>query len=41
MEINEQNMAALGGYLAQTLSPQADVRKKAENFLKECEKENG
>jgi len=34
MEINDQNLAALGGYLQQTLNPAADERKKAENFLK-------
>lgn len=41
MEINDQNIAALGQYLQQTLNPDATERKKAESFLKECEKEAG
>jgi exportin-2 (importin alpha re-exporter) len=41
MEINDQNIAALGQYLQQTLNPSADERKKAEAFLKQCEKETG
>lgn len=34
MEINDQNIAALGQYLQQTLNPNAEERKKAEAFLK-------
>lgn len=41
MEINDQNLAALGQYLQQTLSSNAETRKTAENFLRECEKEKG
>lgn len=41
MEINDQNIAALGQYLQQTLNPSAEERKKAENFLKKCESEAG
>ena len=35
MEANDQNIAALGQYLQQTLNPNAEERKKAEAFLKE------
>ena len=41
MEINDQNLAALGQYLQQTLSTSAETRKTAENFLRECENEKG
>merc|ERR1719266_2049205 len=37
MEVNAQNIQQLGVYLQQTLSPQNEVRKPAEEFLQSVE----
>ena len=37
MEVNTQNIQQLAVYLQQTLSPQSEVRKPAEEFLQKIE----
>ena len=37
MEVNNQNIHQLAAYLQQTLSPQNEVRKPAEEFLQSVE----
>ena len=37
MEVNTQNIQQLAAYLQQTLSPQNEVRKPAEEFLQSVE----
>ncbi|PVD23451.1 hypothetical protein C0Q70_16723 [Pomacea canaliculata] len=38
MEITDSNLQALAGYLQQTLSPEAQIRKQAERFLESVER---
>ena len=37
MELNDATMATMAGYLQQTMSPDAGVRKPAEDFLRSVE----
>jgi len=41
MEINDQNIQAMANYLQQTMSPDREVRKPAEEFLKSVEVQQG
>ena len=41
MEINDQNLQAMANYLQQTMSPDREVRKPAEEFLKSVEVQQG
>ena len=41
MEINAENLTGLSGYLEQTLKPELQLRKPAEDFLKNVEKQKG
>jgi hypothetical protein len=39
MEVNAENLAGLSGYLEQTLKPEVHIRKPAEEFLQNVEKQ--
>lgn len=41
MEMNEENLQALTTYLQQTMSPDINLRKPAEDFLKSVEGQHG
>jgi hypothetical protein len=41
MEVNAENLAGLSNYLQQTLKPEVHLRKPAEDFLKNVEKQKG
>ena len=41
MEMNEENLQALTTYLQQTMSPDINLRKPAEDFLKSVEVQHG
>jgi exportin-2 (importin alpha re-exporter) len=41
MEVNAENLSGLSGYLEQTLKPEVQLRKPAEDFLRNVEKQKG
>ena len=41
MELNEENLQALSTYLQQTMSPDINLRKPAEDFLRSVESQRG
>jgi hypothetical protein len=41
MEVNAENLTGLSGYLEQTLKPEVQLRKPAEDFLRNVEKQKG